>query len=243
MSSIQNKKAALAPAEPSAVLEALADIDAMMQQLNPAAIQGNDVNWQQRKSVMTRVALLEAAVRCLHQRGYASFTTQAVADEAGISRGAMLHHYASKADLIQSVVDFAMYRRIEMFRDQILKLSEQQRTEEGRGIEAFWTTLQTPEYQALMELNMAARTDAELREVYDERAKAFDAFWQRRTNILFPEWGGVSDEKLLLARDFMTAALEGLALNRRIMSQKARRVAVRELVARITVMIRREAED
>lgn len=62
-----------------------------------------------------RARILEAAVMCLFKRGYGATTTVSVASTAKVSRGAMLHHFPSKADLMpaalahvleENVVDF-----------------------------------------------------------------------------------------------------------------------------------------
>ena len=44
--------------------------------------------WQAEKSALTRQAILEAAVRCFVEHGYANTTTAMISDEASVSRGA-----------------------------------------------------------------------------------------------------------------------------------------------------------
>ena len=60
-------------------------------QLEPNGLDAEGQNWQQRKSIQTRLAILEAAIDCLQEHGFARTTTQLIAQTAGISRGAMLH--------------------------------------------------------------------------------------------------------------------------------------------------------
>ena len=52
----------------------------------------------------TIAALLDATVRCLVTHGYAGTTTQRIQDEAGVSRGALLHHFASKSELLVAAI-------------------------------------------------------------------------------------------------------------------------------------------
>ncbi|QRP43250.1 TetR/AcrR family transcriptional regulator [Amycolatopsis sp. FDAARGOS 1241] len=52
----------------------------------------------------TREHLLEATVGCLVEFGYAGTTTQRVQERAGVSRGALLHHFGSKADLFVAAI-------------------------------------------------------------------------------------------------------------------------------------------
>ena len=62
----------------------------------------DDNGWQAQKSAMTREGILDAAVSCFVDIGYATTTTAKIAEVAGVSRGAMLHHFASKAELVQA---------------------------------------------------------------------------------------------------------------------------------------------
>jgi len=54
-----------------------------------------------------RERLVLAAVACLAEQGYAATTTQLVTDRAGVSRGAILHHFPTKADLMVAVAEYA----------------------------------------------------------------------------------------------------------------------------------------
>lgn len=48
----------------------------------------------------TRTALLDASIECLVQEGYANTTTRRIADRAGVTPGALQHHFASRAELL-----------------------------------------------------------------------------------------------------------------------------------------------
>ena len=60
---------------------------------------------QAERSAATRKILLDAAIKCLFEHGYGTTTTILVAEMAGVSRGAMLHQFPSKADLMTFVVE------------------------------------------------------------------------------------------------------------------------------------------
>ena len=64
--------------------------------------------WQAEKSALTRQAILEAAVRCFVEHGYANTTTAMIADEASVSRGAMMHHFPSRAAVMNAVVGLSL---------------------------------------------------------------------------------------------------------------------------------------
>jgi AcrR family transcriptional regulator len=60
---------------------------------------------QEERSWATRDALLRAAVELLIERGYAATTTSLVAERAGVSRGALQHHFKSRDELIGAVME------------------------------------------------------------------------------------------------------------------------------------------
>src|SRR6478752_2443633 len=70
----------------------------------------------QARSLATRAALLDAALESLADRGYAATTTIETARRAGVSRGAQLHHFPTKAELLGAAVEHLLERRIAEFR-------------------------------------------------------------------------------------------------------------------------------
>ncbi len=192
--------------------------------------------WQQRKSLATRNAMLEAALHCLAECGYAGCSLQTVASRAGISRGAMLHHYASKLDLMSAVIEYAFYRRMAHFLDRIRSLSEDERQVRNAGIAVSFEISQTPEYRAYLELHVASRTDPELRAIFLERAGLYDRVWRAEIANVFPEWAG--DDRLDMLNDFVWVMVDGLALNVEIWADPARVDAILNLVARTITGLR-----
>ena len=51
-----------------------------------------------------RARLLEATVELLVERGFAGTSTTLVSERAGVSRGAQLHHFPTKNDLVVAAV-------------------------------------------------------------------------------------------------------------------------------------------
>jgi AcrR family transcriptional regulator len=60
---------------------------------------------QEERSTATRDALIRAAIDLVAERGYAAATTNLVADRAGVSRGALQHHFKSRDELIVAVME------------------------------------------------------------------------------------------------------------------------------------------
>lgn len=185
--------------------------------------------WQQRKSLATRNAMLDAALLCLAEDGYAGCSLQSVANRARISRGAMLHHYASKLDLMAAVVEYAFYRRMADYLERIRALTEEARAVDNAGVRISYQVCRTQEYAAYLELHVASRTDPGLRAIFLDRARRFDRVWRDEIERAFPEWSG--DPRLELLNDYVWSVVEGLALNIDIWDDTARAEALLRFVA------------
>ena len=68
----------------------------------------------------TRALLMEATLKCLARDGYAHTSISTIIAEAGVSRGALLHHFPTKNDLIAAVIDYFYRQRLERFRTRLL---------------------------------------------------------------------------------------------------------------------------
>jgi AcrR family transcriptional regulator len=77
----------------------------MWGKVSPAAMR-RDRPTQADRRARTRGALLEAAARGLSRHGYANLVLERVANEAGYTRGALYHLFASKEDLALAVVSW-----------------------------------------------------------------------------------------------------------------------------------------
>ncbi|MEO6987778.1 MAG: TetR/AcrR family transcriptional regulator [Aquihabitans sp.] len=71
---------------------------------------------QQDRSRVTRSALLEAAVECLVELGWAGSTVAVVAERAGVSRGAAQHHFPTREALFVAAVEHVASERREALR-------------------------------------------------------------------------------------------------------------------------------
>lgn len=75
-----------------------------------AATRASEVSHKPRRTQAmrtseTRMKLIEATLDILLKDGYARATTADIADLAGVSRGALTHHFESKDDLVAHAVD------------------------------------------------------------------------------------------------------------------------------------------
>jgi AcrR family transcriptional regulator len=117
---------------------------------------------QADRSAATRARLLDAAIASLVELGWAGTTTTVVAERAGVSRGAQLHHYPTRGDLVLAAVDHLATRRAEEVRREAAALpSGRDRTYRVLELLADFST--GPLYVAALEVWVAARTDEVLR--------------------------------------------------------------------------------
>jgi AcrR family transcriptional regulator len=105
--------------------------------------------------------LLDATVEALYEKGYGGTTTMEVQQRAGVSRGALLHHYASRTELMVAAVEHLTRERIAA----VLTLVQSQAPATGRiewAVDVLWGTFRGPLFTASLELWLAARNDHEL---------------------------------------------------------------------------------
>lgn len=118
---------------------------------------------QQERSRATQARLLEATVDCLVERGWSGTTASLVAERAGVSRGAQLHHYPTKAALVTAAVEHLAERRAAELRAEAAALPGDSRRRLGQVIDTLAAAFTGPLFVAALELWVAARTDPELR--------------------------------------------------------------------------------
>ena len=115
---------------------------------------------QAERTAATRLRLMEATIDCLVELGWTGTTTTIVSERAGVSRGAQLHHFPTKQDLVVSAVSYLMDRR----RDELnVVLGDLPTGERVRAaLELVSHQFTSPVFFAALELWVAARSDAEL---------------------------------------------------------------------------------
>jgi len=118
---------------------------------------------QAERSAGTRKALLDAAIAALHKHGYAASTTLLVAETAGVSRGAMLHQFRTKADLMTYVVEAVFEEEVERYGERLSATKDSQQRLIAYP-EIVWEVLSRPSGVAVLEILQGSRSDPELAE-------------------------------------------------------------------------------
>jgi AcrR family transcriptional regulator len=164
---------------------------------------------QAERSAATRSALLDATIACLVEDGYARTTTSRVAQRAGVSRGAHLHHFQTR----QALLAAAMERLAERRGARLLAAAESLPSGRERliaGLDLLWEGYASPLYQAALDLWSHARTDPDLRERLVEVERQLDRQTLAVTRRLFADRAGQDDFDGLI--EMAVATIRGLAL-------------------------------
>lgn len=178
---------------------------------------------QQERSRATRTRLLEATVDCLVEHGWSGTTTTVVAARAGVSRGAQLHHYPTRAALVTAAVVHLAERRAAQLRAEAQTLpAGPERLD--RVIDMLAAAFTGPLFVAALELWVAARTDPELRAALVPLEARVGREMHRLTLALLD-----ADERRPGVREAVQATLDlmrGLGVANLLTDDSARRTAL-----------------
>jgi AcrR family transcriptional regulator len=116
---------------------------------------------QEERSRAMRQRLLEATIDCLVERGWSGTSTTLVSRRAGVSRGAQLHHFPTKTDLVVAAVEHMGRRRSEALFEKAATLPRGRRRTRA-VLDLLAEHFTSPLFIAALELWVAARTDPQL---------------------------------------------------------------------------------
>ncbi|WP_294303479.1 TetR/AcrR family transcriptional regulator [uncultured Sphingomonas sp.] len=115
---------------------------------------------QEQRTADTRGALFAAAVQTIDRRGYAGANNASIADEAGVSRGAITHHFTTRAAFMAEVVRWVFEQETRIFRELMEQAHTGSRMADWPAL--LWDVFSRPSGVAVMEILVASRSDPEL---------------------------------------------------------------------------------
>jgi AcrR family transcriptional regulator len=104
------------------------------------------------QSEATRAALVGAAEALFADRGFADTATEAVVKAAGVTRGALYHHFTDKTDLFRAVYESLEQRMIARVEEAVTGLTDPIEVLH-RGTEAFLDACLEPAMQRIVLLD------------------------------------------------------------------------------------------
>jgi AcrR family transcriptional regulator len=175
---------------------------------------------QEERTRAMRARLLVATVELLAERGWSGTSTTLVSKRAGVSRGAQLHHFPTKNDLVLAAVEHLSDVRGRELADAARDLPTGRRRTRA-VLEMLGDHFTSPVFTAALELWVAARTDPTLLAALAPLEQRIG----RDTHRLTVELLGV-DEKRPGVRELVQATLDlvrGLGLANTISDDTTRR--------------------
>ncbi|MFI1289033.1 TetR/AcrR family transcriptional regulator [Streptomyces sp. NPDC091412] len=176
---------------------------------------------KQDRSRATRQRLLQAAVACLAEHGWAGSTVSVVAERAGVSRGAAQHHFPTREDLFTAAVEYVAEERSTALR----ALFPEGAAGDRRAVVGALVDLFTgPLFRAALHLWVAASNEDQLR----PRVTELEAHVGRETHRIAVELLG-ADEARPGTRETVQGFLDmarGLGLANLLTDDTARRERV-----------------
>ena len=173
----------------------------------------------------TQAKVIAAAISCLHRVGYSATGVALVAKEAGVSRGAMSQQFPTKADLMVALVRSVFEEELDHYRRHETRMGPEKWV---RALPTLmWKAFSKPSGIAVIEVMLAARSDAELaprlrimQGQIEAEAKAGLVEQMRKAGFPVPQ-------NIEVIQHVFVAAVRGLALES--MYMKDRKVSEKEV--------------
>lgn len=153
---------------------------------------------QAERTTEMKRALIDATITVIHRLGYGGATTALIAEEAGVSRGAILHHFGTRAVLMSEVIRDVFEKE----REEYDRLDAESHL--GHNVSDWpsmlWQVFRQPSGLAVLEILQAARSDAELAELVTSTQQAIEDLAQDSMNTMFgsPRGPDFMDEMRLI---------------------------------------------
>lgn len=165
---------------------------------------------QEERRTTTQTALLEATVRCLGRLGFAGTSISSVIKEARVSRGALLHHYPAKNELIAHAIHHFYCQRLDRFKAKLLGANTDQLSLEDRlrVLKEDFATW----YDTAREIEVAMRTNQEIARLQEQLSAQQHEQMSREYEQLLPEFAVLENPRDMIG--IACYLMRGLASDR-----------------------------
>ncbi len=163
---------------------------------------------QAERSAATRQKLLSAAIDLICRGGFFDLTLAKVAHRAGVSRGAVQHHFGTRAELLLAVIsDFSpdYLRPIEPAPHAALEARV------DAVIDHFWLLYQHKQAIAVFHIWLGAQSDPELQPILSKTMQRFEHEVDRQWRAIFAD-RHLPPARIAAARRVALASLRGFAI-------------------------------
>lgn len=191
------------------------------------------------KSQKTRARILDQAMRLIAEVGYHAASNPAIADAAGLTRGAMLYHFPTREALVEAAVAHIQAERSTLFRAAADSIPAGADVTE-HAIDSYWDLLHSVPFQAFAELEAAGRADPVIQALLAPAQAEFDRAQagDHRLKILHAGAG----PRFQASRDLARFMLEGLARSTLTYDKDGRKDRLLAVIKRATHMLNRKGD-
>lgn len=165
---------------------------------------------QEERSSTTRAEIVRAAIDCLNEYGYRGATTPVIVERAGLTRGALNHHFGDRNELMLAVCDFAHDERLS-FLQFAAKKSDPLEKRIRMLATATWSVRRMPSQRAYLEILVAAKAEPDFLKAVQLRFQRFDHDSEKVWLGAFLDTN-VPDELIIGLRDQLFYAVSGMLL-------------------------------
>jgi len=163
---------------------------------------------QAERSATTRARLLGATLQCLVDLGFDGTSTKEICRRAGVSKGAQLHHFPTKAELLVATVDYLCEQRHAEFR-QMVNTQPDHTDRVEAAFNQFRRLYASPTMIAWVELAVASRADPVLSEAMQRLSRRLEDDVEVTLRAVFQIADGVPAQPIVR---MVLSLLDGLAL-------------------------------
>jgi AcrR family transcriptional regulator len=160
---------------------------------------------QEQRSAETRERLIVAAIECIERVGYVDATTTLIVEHANVSRGALQHHFATKADLIVAVID-RVSEELNLRFDVAALAAAPLEKRVAAIVDGYWDVFMGASFRAVLGISLSIAGEPalakRLADCLDEARESYGAVWQE----LFRDVGRSNAELAAIRRVVMSAA-------------------------------------
>lgn len=119
---------------------------------------------QEERSRQTQARVTQATIECILEKGIRATSTVDIARLAGVSRGALVHHYPSKTLLMQAALEDLLSREVESVRDMATQVKAGELNFDNL-LQALHEHFKGDLYMVTLEYLTNARTDPDIMKV------------------------------------------------------------------------------
>lgn len=140
---------------------------------------------QKERADLTRSALLNAVILLIHDQGLARTSTADIAKAAGVSRGALTHHFTSREELISCAIEHMLVDATEQLTDFTVRFIA------GDGlsddiVDFLWGLMRRRLFPVTLEILPEARHN----DVFRERLRPVVSAWHQALDRI---WTGLAE--------------------------------------------------